>query len=365
MKLHLVSGFLGSGKTTAISLGCNELMRNGFKVGVITNDQGINLVDSGFFRSLSIPNRQVINGCFCCNYDQLDQSLQSLIDSERPGIIFAESVGSCTDIVATVLNPLSHFHHEFEITVSAFADSRLLLRLLRGDFKLFDEEVNYIYNKQLEEAGVMIINKVDLLEENDLKELKQLAGERFRDKILLYQNSLNRASIGQWLEELDNPQPTQSNSPLEINYDTYGSGEAKLAWVDQEILIESAANNAIEEALGLISQIHARIKENNFVVGHLKFLLDGETKLSYTSSGEADTGIVGNKKALFATLLINARVQTEPGALAGLIEDSIKEIESSTGCKIITREISAFQPGYPSPTHRMAEPFINSQAGGG
>ncbi len=365
MKLHLVSGFLGSGKTTAISLACNQLMQNGLGVGVITNDQGINLVDSGFFRSLSIPIRQVINGCFCCNFNQLDQSLQSLIDSERPGIIFAESVGSCTDIVATVLNPLSHFHPDIQITVSAFADSRLLLTLLQGNFTPFDEEVNYIYNKQLEEAGIMVMNKIDLLEAKDLKELKRLAGERFRDKILLYQNSLNKGSIARWLEELDNPQPASSNSPLEINYDLYASGEAKLAWVDQEILMESATNNAIEEAFVLISKIHSGIKENNFAIGHLKFLLNGNTKLSYTTAGEADARIMESEKAFFATLLINARVQTEPGTLARLIEDSIKEIETSTGCKIITREISAFQPGFPSATYRMADPFINSQPGGG
>lgn len=109
MQIHLVSGFLGSGKTTAIQTACKILMADNYKVGVITNDQGIKLVDTGYFESNSIPNRQVINGCFCCNYNALNQNIQSLIQTNNPDIIFAESVGSCTDIVATVMKPLLQF----------------------------------------------------------------------------------------------------------------------------------------------------------------------------------------------------------------------------------------------------------------
>jgi len=150
MKIHLVNGFLASGKTTAIKQACIELMQKDIKVGVITNDQGIKLVDGDFFKSLQIPNRQVVNGCFCCNYNQLDMNMGSLIETDQPDVIFAESVGSCTDIVATVLKPLQKFHPTFDLSFSVFADIRLLRILLNGNFFLFDESVNYIYKKQLE-----------------------------------------------------------------------------------------------------------------------------------------------------------------------------------------------------------------------
>jgi len=44
MKIHLLSGFLGSGKTTAIQSACRILQERGIKAAVITNDQGIRLV---------------------------------------------------------------------------------------------------------------------------------------------------------------------------------------------------------------------------------------------------------------------------------------------------------------------------------
>jgi G3E family GTPase len=111
------------------------------KVGVITNDQGIILVDTGYFQSNAIPNRQVINGCFCCNYDSLDENIESLIKTNDPDVIFAESVGSCTDIVATVMKPLQQFKKDIAVTVSTFADARLLHMLFIENKQLFNDEV--------------------------------------------------------------------------------------------------------------------------------------------------------------------------------------------------------------------------------
>ncbi|MBI4928606.1 MAG: cobalamin biosynthesis protein, partial [Anaerolineae bacterium] len=103
MKLHLVGGFLGSGKTTAIIQAARLLMVQGQRVGVITNDQGKYLVDTAFFRLADLPAVEVTGGCFCCNYDDLDSSLEQLIAEAAPDVIFAESVGSCADLVATVV----------------------------------------------------------------------------------------------------------------------------------------------------------------------------------------------------------------------------------------------------------------------
>ena len=51
MNLHLVGGFLGSGKTTAIISAARLLMASGKRVAIITNDQGKYLVDTAFFRA--------------------------------------------------------------------------------------------------------------------------------------------------------------------------------------------------------------------------------------------------------------------------------------------------------------------------
>ena len=107
--IHLVGGFLGAGKTTAIIQASKTLMRQGKRVGVITNDQGKYLVDTAYYRAEDIPAVEVTGGCFCCHYTELDEQIQTLLDDIQPDVLFAESVGSCADIVATVLNPLNRF----------------------------------------------------------------------------------------------------------------------------------------------------------------------------------------------------------------------------------------------------------------
>jgi G3E family GTPase len=272
MKLHLLSGFLGSGKTTAIQQLYKELTKKGLKVGVITNDQGIRLVDGDLFDNLNIPNRQVRNGCFCCNYNELDNTLQSLILANHPDIIFAESVGSCTDIVATVMKPLLNFHPEMQITFSTFADIRLLKIMLKGDSSIFDENVSYIYFKQLQEAEIIVVAKIDLISKESLQELKQLMNAQYHNKIILYQNSLDSKSIQQWLHVINNTQVNKLSS-LQVDYNVYADGEAKLAWYDQELEINSNDNNTLQSALEIINDIYKKIQLHNYSIGHLKFLL--------------------------------------------------------------------------------------------
>jgi len=75
MDLHLVGGFLGSGKTTAIIGAVKILLSQGKTAAVITNDQGKYLIDTAFFRLSDVPTVEVTGGCFCCNYDDLDDRL--------------------------------------------------------------------------------------------------------------------------------------------------------------------------------------------------------------------------------------------------------------------------------------------------
>lgn len=356
MKIHLIGGFLGSGKTTAIRHACGVLVKQGIKAGVVTNDQGVRLVDGSFFESLHIPARQVTGGCFCCHYNDLDGNIQSLIETDESEVIFAESVGSCTDIVATVMKPLLRFRPDLQITVSIFADACLLHMLLKENPSFFDENIRYIYFKQLEEAGILIINKIDLISDERLKELKDILRKKYAGKIMLCQNSLDGDSVEQWLRLLDNDRSAGGLPSLRIDYDIYGAGEARLAWLDEEIEIYSHTNKAVQAAVDLIQIIHHAIRQKDYPIGHLKFLLNGETKISFTSTSRFEIPVAAKEeKAFSVALLINARVEADPEKLSQLVADSIRKAAIRTGCSITVNSLSAFQPGYPRPTYRIQD----------
>lgn len=358
MKLHLVGGFLGSGKTTAITNASKLLRKRDILAGVITNDQGNYLIDSSFATSFDIPTGEVKGGCFCCNYNDLDAQINKLLENNQPKEIFAESVGSCTDLVATVLKPLiKHGARDIsEISFSVFVDSMLLLSHLQNLPIGFTEDVKYIFLKQIEEASVLVVNKVDLLSDEQLAKLKTLIEAGYSDKKVIYQNSLDEEGISNWLKTIDKTQVNADDKSLDIDYQVYGKGEMDLAWLDEEI--EIIGNNAYNSSIELIDKIYNKLNDENIRIGHLKFLLSDKKqfeKISFTATPilnwqEQVKKIDSNK----ITLILNARAQTTPENLRQIVVDIIEEMRKNRDIEINEFCVSAFKPGFPNPTYRYA-----------
>ena len=62
----MIGGFLGAGKTTAVAALAQHLARQGSRVGLITNDQGSELVDTAMLRSKGFATEEIPGGCLCC-----------------------------------------------------------------------------------------------------------------------------------------------------------------------------------------------------------------------------------------------------------------------------------------------------------
>lgn len=359
MVIHLVGGFLGSGKTTAIATACKILADNGITSSVITNDQGKCLVDSMVMHEANIPYAEVTGGCFCCNYNELDSQIDILQKDYNPSSIFAEFVGSCTDLIATVLKPLLQYREsEIEqVTFSSFVDSQLLLMHLQGKILPFNYETNYIWEKQIEEAEILIINKIDLLSQNEFESLQTLIKDLFSSKKVLFQNSLESDSIENWIEILANSEQIKEHNVIDIDYEKYGAGEANLAWLDEEIEIISTNSTSVEHTYDFIRKLSNDIVEKKFPIGHLKFFIkynDHSSKISYTTVLDEDRhDPISFEKSGSVYLLINARIQSSPDELSKILFNNLNELKLVEGVTISEKFLSYFQPGFPNPIHRF------------
>jgi Ni2+-binding GTPase involved in maturation of urease and hydrogenase len=360
MNLHLISGFLGSGKTTAIIHAAKALINRGKQVGVVTNDQGKYLVDTAFFRLADLPAVEVTGGCFCCNYDDLNARLAQLIATTRPDVVFAESVGSCADLVATVVKPLLELGrgHAEPSSFSVFTDARLLRRRLLGQEMPFSDDVVYIFDKQIEEAGLIVVNKVDLLSSLAVEEIRVLLKERFPGKPILMQSSLNLAGVMPWLDLIQSGHLGLSPVALDIDYARYGAGEAHLAWLDEQINLRFPAGEGRQRIHEVIAWLVNELNLRRAGIGHLKFILQGAgvdargsgAKLSFTTleapGWEEDIpDIVGEE----VSLLVNARVEMEAGELKALLDEALRR----SGVEYFVQAGDAFHPPQPRPAHRM------------
>src|SRR6267143_7065757 len=162
----MVGGFLGAGKTTSVARLAERLTKQSLRVGLITNDQGSELVDTAMLRSHGFATEEIPGGCFCCRFNSLLEAAKKLSAATRPDVFIAEPVGSCTDLVSTVTYPLRRIYGDnfFIAPLSVLVDpvrARRVFGLERGG--KFSEKVLYIYRKQLEEADIIVINWCDLL----------------------------------------------------------------------------------------------------------------------------------------------------------------------------------------------------------
>jgi len=360
MQLHLVGGFLGSGKTTAIITAARYLMQQGKKVGVVTNDQGKYLVDTNFLASSDIPTVEVTHGCFCCNYEDLEAKLLELDASEKPDVVFAESVGSCGDLVATVIKPLLELEGSKTPPTSftVFTDSRLLLAHLQGFELPFSENVIYIFEKQIEEAGLVVLNKADLLQDDEIWDIKLLANAAFPGKTIWLQDSTQTEDVVRWLTMLENGEHRLAVRPIEMDYQRYGDGEMQLAWLDEELLIDASGSGVRQVITEIIGGITARLTEGEIPVGHLKFFIstpDKGVKVSITTltdnSWQVGLNLLDGSPC---RLLINARAELTPEALQALVQSVLDAVSSKTHARVDVVRAEAFKPGFPQPTHRLA-----------
>ena len=154
----LVAGMLGAGKTTLIVESAKRLIRDGRRVGIITNDQGTGLVDTSLAGVARIPVGEVAGGCFCCRFSDFLAAALALRE-QGAEIIFAEPVGSCLDLAATVVRPLMRDEpHRFRVApLTVLVDPARIRDLRRAP----DADLSYLFDHQLAEADLVCLTKAD------------------------------------------------------------------------------------------------------------------------------------------------------------------------------------------------------------
>ncbi len=76
---------------------------------MITNDQAPELVDSELLKLSDLRVAEVSGSCFCCNFNGFTDAIKEIRAEASADVIIAEPVGSCTDLSATIMQPLKQY----------------------------------------------------------------------------------------------------------------------------------------------------------------------------------------------------------------------------------------------------------------
>src|SRR6185436_12662176 len=239
IRFIMLGGFLGAGKTTSIARLARHYQSQGKKVGIVTNDQATDLVDTNSLRAQGFDVGEVPGACFCCNFNKLTETVGQLEKSYRPDIVLGEPVGSCTDLVATVVRPLQQlFGGSFDVAPYA-----VLLkpshggRILRGESKGgFSPQAAYIFKKQLEEADLIVINRTDELSTSEADALAGLLQTQYPGTPVLRMSAKTGAGFDAFVEFVDQ-RGRFGTRLMDVDYDTYAIGEADLGWLNSSLTV--------------------------------------------------------------------------------------------------------------------------------
>jgi Ni2+-binding GTPase involved in maturation of urease and hydrogenase len=362
----MVGGFLGAGKTTTLGRLARMYRDRGLSVGIVTNDQAEGLADTATLRGQGFEVGEVAGACFCCQFDDLVATVRSLAEAGAapPDVILAEPVGSCTDLVATVIRPLRNlFAAEFDVAPYAviLKPGHAAKVLGGGGGTGFSPKAEYILRKQLEEADAVLINRVDELPADEVDRLEALIAEEIPGKPVVRMSAKTGEGFDALFALLEGPAGAGVTPALD--YDVYAEGEAELAWYNGVAAVSAGAATPLD---GLLTDVVGRLKETlaaeEYEAAHLKVVgtADGGFGLANLTSGDGPVTLsVASDRTVpaggAAELIVNARVAGDPDVLRALVGEAVRAAGEARGAAVTLRNERAFRPGRPVPTHRLTD----------
>lgn len=356
----MVGGFLGAGKTTTLAQLARRYTDAGQRVGIVTNDQATDLVDTNALRSQGFDVGEVAGACFCCHFNELVDTLGNLSKVEGvepPDVILAEPVGSCTDLVATVIQPLKKLY-DAQFSIAPYC---VILkpshgkRILGGGTGGFSPKAAYILEKQLEEADAVLLNRIDDLTVEEADEIAALVQSRFPETPVLRVSARTGEGFDA-VEDFLSQDGDFGRKILDIDYDIYAEGEAELGWLNASGTWTGAEFDLDELLVESIERLKTRLEADGAEPAHLKAIGLWEGFYGVANLISSDTpvelSLPSRCKAKEVEVIVNARVAIDPDLLSEHVATVMSEVAKDHRLTYESRQSQSFRPGRPEPIHR-------------
>ena len=178
VKIDIISGFLGAGKTTLIK----KLLKDGFQgeqVVLIENEFGEIGIDGGFLKEAGIQIREMNSGCICCSLvGDFGTSLKEVVTKYNPDRILIEpsGVGKLSDVIKAVQG----VQDEVDIKLNSYTtvvDAKKCKMYMKNFGEFFDNQIQY--------AGAIIMSRTDIATEKKVQESLELLRSLNKDAAII------------------------------------------------------------------------------------------------------------------------------------------------------------------------------------
>ncbi len=211
VKVNVISGFLGAGKTTLIKKLLTGSLRKE-KVVLLENEYGEIGIDGGFMKDAGITVTELNAGCICCTMaGDFQTAIDQLIDTYHPDRILVEptGVGKLSEILSAV-EKAKQRHPEIEIGGSATVVDA-------GKCRMYMKNFGEFFLDQVKSASTVIFSRTQLLPADRVEKSRQLIAEAHPDARIIT-TPWNEMEPDFMLEVIENGKPIWF-APLEDDDD--------------------------------------------------------------------------------------------------------------------------------------------------
>ncbi len=169
IKVNIVSGFLGAGKTTLIRKLIAEVYA-GERIALIENEFGEIGIDGGFLKDSGIEIKEMNSGCICCSLvGDFSTSLREMAEKYQPERIIIEptGVGKLSDVIGAIKG-VEGVDLELDACITVVDGTKC---------KMYIKNFGEFYNNQIENANCILMTRMDKISEDKLKESLSLLKE--------------------------------------------------------------------------------------------------------------------------------------------------------------------------------------------
>ena len=197
VKIDIISGFLGAGKTTLIKKLLKEAFE-GEQVVVIENEGGEIGMDGGFLKDAGIEIREMNSGCICCSLvGDFGASLKEVVEKYHPDRILIEpsGVGKLSDVIKAVQG----VEEDVDIQLNSYTtvvDAKKCKMYMRNFGEFFDNQVQY--------AGAIIMSRTDIVDEKKAMESMELL-RSINEKAAIITTPIEKLDGKKILEVMEHP----------------------------------------------------------------------------------------------------------------------------------------------------------------
>ncbi|MDO4545743.1 MAG: GTP-binding protein [Bacillota bacterium] len=356
-KYMVLSGFLGSGKTTAMIAFARDMKRRGLATAaILANDLGAgNIVDAEFCAAAGVMTLPISGGCICYQHDNLVVKMRQL-ESMGADVIFS-------DIPGCGIGAMDHVYIELEdkekddfdlMPFTCIIDPERMRMIMpeKADLNL-PEEMRFLLDAQIAESDLVVLNKTDTISKAEADEIVKFIGSFYPDKAVMTMSAMTGEGVSRVVDYLLEHFSEAKHREIGYESEAFIKAEEQMSWFNTRVYMEQREDKALDfnQVIGdLFEGIRSGLKESGGNVPHLKmFAADSEEELTDFFKAsligidypvQYDRKLERKYSAL--SLIVNARCAAEAARMADIVADAVDEISLKYNLKVRTFYMETF-----------------------